>query len=660
MVAWAVAVGAIVAIVLTWPAAGGARAATRTPVVLAVWAHVDGDVPVAGATVRVYATAHPPASWSGPAAERLLIGQSSGRRAERTYGTGVALLQFSRLPAAFTVQVGGGQAGGRRLPGSLSVVVKNYVSGTVVDVNPVTTLITDDLAGQSRSRLSVAPARARTQIYRLLEIPSSEDEVELRYSTRYFDGASYLVAARRAGGIGPLDGALVRRARRGEHHRFLGAGATIVRGPRLWGPVASATALPAVGGALVSQVFKSLAAQAATSLAGVAGEKAGTAALGWLLAAFGFKDALGDETVLEIRRIVDQLSRQVAQLQEHVGQLQRDLGVHGFSTLFHQTDRTIGEIDHATSQLTLLANMPAKAATKPAFTQTIVDYIGAKLLDAPAILNRGLGSHLPLADNVIKAASRALGQRKFFGPQSSAEVRSVYEYFAAYQVQLAMLLQEYYHAKPAIYSPENNAASLAQLQGHVESQAGALKPDVPANTVIDTKSREMWVTDLSDPKKRLFDIAQVSKGPGGGVPRFSWRTGENLSQCGARPFDGPTGVRGFSYCNWELPTAEGYRRLIQGWTGMSPASWLVHTAGFRAGFIQASGHVKWVRMDYGIGLGHRTLNLRVYQFDLSNESLFSHYLLFRSTDWKPGFERVYAALMYVRKLAPTESYWWSS
>jgi hypothetical protein len=69
--------------------------------------------------------------------------------------------------------------------------------------------------------------------------------------------------------------------------------------------------------------------------------------------------------------------------------------------------------------------MPAKDPTRAAFAQTNVDYIGAHLLDAPAILRRGLGAHLPFADNVIQAASRALGQRKFFGPQSSAEVRSV-------------------------------------------------------------------------------------------------------------------------------------------------------------------------------------------------------------------------------------------
>jgi hypothetical protein len=468
-----------------------------------------------------------------------------------------------------------------------------------VDINPVTTLITDDLAGQRELPAPIALARAHTQIYRLLVIPGSENQVDLRYSARYFDGATYLRAAQRAGGIGRLDRQLVGQARRGQQRRFLSAPATFTGGPRLAGPIASAAAFPLTGGELTARAFKFLAAQAGSSLVRVAGQKAGTAALGWVLAAYGFEDALADQDVTEIRRIVEQLSTQVAQLQNQVSQLQRDLGVIGFSTLVHQTDRTIGQIDHATSQLALLANMPAKDPTKAAFAQTIADYIGANLLDAPAILNRGLGSHLLLADNVIKSASRALAQRKFFGPQSSAEVRGVYDYFAAYQVQLAMLLQEYYHAKPTVYSAENNVANLAQLRGNVESQAGSLKPDVPANTVIDTKSREMWVTDLPNPEKRLFDIAYATRDGS----HFQWRGNTHATytrDCGFRPFDGPRGLAGLPYCNWEMPTADAYRRLIEGWSGKSPSHWLHKEAGFSGRITSAFGYQKWARDNYKI------------------------------------------------------------
>ena len=643
-----------IGVVLARPARAMAPVATAKPVVLAVWAHVDDNMPVAGATVRVYATARSPASGSGQPPARLLVRQSSAPRTERTYGTGVALLEFTHLPRAFTVEVTGGQAGGRRLPGRFSVVVRNYLSGTVVDVNPVTTLITDDLAGQRELPAPIALARDHAQIYRLLGIPGWEDQVDLRYSTRYFDGASYLRAAQRAGGIRRLDRQLVAQARRGQQHRFLSAPATFTEGPRLAGPIASAAA---AGAGLIAQAFKFLAAQAGSSLVRVAGQKAGTAALGWVLAAYGFEDALADQEVTEIRRIVEQLSTQVAQLQNQVSQLQRDLGVIGFSTLAHQTDRTIGQIDHATSQLALLANMPAKDSTKAAFAQTIADYIGTNLLDAPAILNRGLGSHLPLADNVIKSASRALAQRKFFGLQSSAEVRGVYDYFAAYQVQLAMLLQEYYHAKPTVYSAENNVANLAQLRGNVESQAGSLKPDVPADTVIDTKSSEMWVTDLPDPEKRLFDIAYATFG-------FQWRpnsSGTYTRDCGHRPWDGPRGLAGLPHCDWEMPTADAYRRLIEGWSGKSPSHWLHKEAGFSGRITSAFGYQKWVRDNYKIiSPFFNTNEVFVDTFDLYHGRFDSHRLIWSPLGrWQPEFERVHAGLMYVRKLKPDESYWWS-
>jgi hypothetical protein len=194
-----------IGVVLDRPARAMARVARAKPVVLAVWAHVDDNMPVAGATVRDYATARPPASWSGQPPARLLVRQSSLPLTERTYRTGVALLEFTRLPRAFTVEVTGGQARGRRLPGRFSVVVRNYRSGTVVDINPVTTLIADDVAGQPRLPAPIALARDHAQIYRLLGIPGWEDQVDLRYSARYFDGASYLRAAQRAGGIGRLD-----------------------------------------------------------------------------------------------------------------------------------------------------------------------------------------------------------------------------------------------------------------------------------------------------------------------------------------------------------------------------------------------------------------------------------------------------------------------
>jgi len=71
----------------------------------------------------------------------------------------------------------------------------------------------------------------------------------------------------------------------------------------------------------------------------------------------------------------------------------------------HQTDRTIGELDHAMSQLALLANLPANDPTKAAFARTVVDYIGSNN-HAPHFqrLLRTTQSHFWLRDLLRKKA----------------------------------------------------------------------------------------------------------------------------------------------------------------------------------------------------------------------------------------------------------------
>jgi hypothetical protein len=320
----------------------------------------------------------------------------------------------------------------------------------------------------------------------------------------------------------------------------------------------------------------------------------------------------------------------------------------------HQTDRTTGQIDHANSQLVLLANMPAGDPTKRAFSRTIVDYIGTNLLDAPEILNQNLGSRIALADNLIKSASRTIGQRKFFGPKSSAEVKGVYDYFAAYQVQLAMLLQEYYHAKPEVYSPTNAAANLERLRANVVSQADSLKPDVPENTVIDTKSREMWVTDLRDPEVPLRRLAFVGRGG------FNW-VRESRSGCGSRTVNGPIGVAGVPYCDWELPTQDAYERLIEGWSGASPSHWLRKEGGFSGRILSAFGYKKWINRDYSIREQGPASLLGVNTFDLYyNRAEYNPLLWGVGTSWESKFDAIHAGLMYKRRLAPDQSFWWSN
>ena len=158
------------------------------------------------------------------------------------------------------------------------------------------------------------------------------------------------------------------------------------------------------------------------------------------------------------------IKQQLTALAQQLTQTQGKVERAGFANLIHQTDRTIGEIDHAGDQLDLLATTPVGVQRKARFTETIINYIGARLLDAPSILNQNLSSNLPLSDNVIKAASRVVDTRdKFFDRQRSDEVKSVYDYFATYQAQPAVLLTEYYHTLPNTYSPATVTSNLARM-----------------------------------------------------------------------------------------------------------------------------------------------------------------------------------------------------
>ena len=630
-----------------------AGTARDKPTVLAVWGLADGDTDAAGATVRVFAG--PPAARGGASRSGRPLAQTNGRRADRTYRSGVALLAFRRLPSEFVVEVTGGRANGRRVPGTLRAPVRGYRSGDVIYVNPVTTMMAAYRAAVERGSLDERYAGARRLAYRELRIPHWMSQADLSYRDRRFDGDTFLGAARRAGGVGALvhrllhDDRAGRRfteSRRGRSRQAAARAAGGVSPPPRREPLGP---LPGGGAVLegAAGVVMRLLITGAALAAGEVAQRNQIEVPGWLLGLFGLGDA-ADEQFAEIRRLLTGLSAQVTRLQS-------DVNLAGFSALVHQTDRTTGQIDYANSQLVLLANTPSGDPTKREFARTIVNYIGTNLLDAPEILNQNLGTRISLADNLIKSASRTLGQRKLFGPKSSAEVRGIYDYFAAYQVQLAMLLQEYYHAKPDVYNATNAAANLERVRANVVSQADSLKPDVPENTVIDTKNREMWVTDLRDPEVPLRRLAYVAARGG-----FTW-VRESRSGCGFGPVNGPIGVAGVPFCDWELPTQDAYERLIDGWSGASPSHWLRKEGGFSGRILSAFGYKKWINRDYGIRDQGPASLLGVSTFDLYyNRADYNPLLWGVGTSWESKFDGFHAGLMYKRRLAPDQSYWWSN
>ena len=610
-------------------AAAPASAAPRQdpaakPGVIAVWAMVDGDTPLAGAHVRVVA------------ADGRALGAG-----ERTSAGGASLIEAQRLPATFTVEV----TPRTSLGGSFRAVVHHYTSGSVVYVDPVTTLVADNVAAHRHAGHPLSVAAAHREVYRLLRIPDWQNQADLSHSDRYFDGDAYLRSAHHAGGVAALNHALVRDALQHDHHAFPDATQAARAAGIDWiGLLGNPTKL-------IAQAFKSLALYAGATLKTVASHKAGETVLGWVLAAFGLgEEELDNQDMEEVKHALDALGMQLTQLQGRVE-------LAGFSDLVHQTDRSIGEIDYASNQLALLAGLPASDPTKAKFAETIRDYIGAHLLDEPEILNQDLGTNVPLADNLIKSASRVVSTRdRFFDVGSSEEVRSVYEYFAAYQAKLALLLTEYYHAKPDTFSAEVVTKRLAQIESNVAAQAASLKPPVPAGTVVDTKTGLMWMQRIDgSPLRKLSDLLDLEYHHHPDGDNYIWRLKKAATS---------TSLPGLPFDDWGMPSQEELHTLLSSWNHSGVGGdYLVREAHMSKPMLDAGTHHVFMRD--GFSTGSSVFGAPLFHYNL--------YSLKDDVKAAPGTVGVKAklgstvgfftedhsqAILYRRERASGEDYWW--
>jgi hypothetical protein len=397
--------------------------------------------------------------------------------------------------------------------------------------------------------------------------------------------------------------------------------------------------------ALIREAFKALARFALQKVGDLAGQKAGNTVLGWVLAAFGLGDELENRDMVEIQKALDALSEQLTRLQGQVARAE-------FSVLVGQTNDTIGRIKHAASQLALLANTPATDDRKATFAETIVKYIGKNLVDAPAILNQHLGSDVPLSDNLIKSASRAVSTRdRFFDEESSDQVKSVYDYFAAYQVKLAVLLAEYYHAKPDTFSPEVVKANLEQIERNVTAQAASLKPPVPAGTVVDVKTGVMWMQTIDgSPLRKITDLVRLVEPPDRG-PYLALTNTSTSTRVPGLPFD-----------NWAMPDAEDlYKLLSHRPEGQDGVEFLARQARISRRLLDAANSHVWIRDTFEC---RYTFTAAVYRlFSLRAAAVAGETvrkggcISFVWNDPKFANENV-QAILFRRVRAAGEDYWW--
>ena len=131
-----------------------------------------------------------------------------------------------------------------------------------------------------------------------------------------------------------------------------------------------------------------------------------------------------------------------------------------------------------------------------------------------------------------------------FDKGKQTQVAAIYDYFAVYQTQLAILLANYWHSKPDTYSQETIRQNIIQIQRNVTEQRASLKPRPPDGTWIDPATGLMWTFTrgsvsgtayLGDYWQRtIFSIVNPAIGLelASGVPFGNWRlaTREELAR----------------------------------------------------------------------------------------------------------------------------------
>jgi hypothetical protein len=602
--------------------------------ILPVWALLDGDTPVAGARVRVYAIRR---RANGKPGRPRLLRPLNPVAAQRTYDSGIALLEFARLPRTFVVEVSGGQAQGRPLRGFLSARVHGYRSPEVVHVTPVTTLVErweHDTPGINR-------ARVRVTVNRALGIPRWADVIDILATDRWFDGDTFLERTR--GRLGRALPKLLRQIRSGASLRFEPAAETLAR----------ASDASSSSDAQRDALWAGLLAGAPALISGIISltNLAVGVIVGWLLPAVqaALSAGLPADGSARVLQELKALSTQVTDLHAAVAQSK-------FEQLVAGTQDTLATIKYAHEQLKVLAELPSTDTTRKNFAQTIQDYIGKNLIDAPEKLHQRLASNIPVAEgaNIIKAASQAVGkQKRFFDEKSTASIKSVYDYFTVYQTQLAVLLANYWNSQPETYSAAVKTANLERLRGYLADQKTPLKPAPPSGTVIDTRTNKMWTRNFQGNPVSADNFCEFS-GPGVLV----------------RPAqtNGPRTIPGLPFGNWQLPDETEFRTLIDGHGDAKPVHWLWKEAGMSqlqtdappaAGLAFMRDKDAW---SLGCVSSRCFREVRIKRFDLWNDRIDTTDVLIGSCQeancFADAIKHIKGATMYVRDLGANESYWW--
>ncbi|HSS62525.1 MAG TPA: hypothetical protein VLK30_13805, partial [Candidatus Limnocylindrales bacterium] len=382
-------------------------------------------------------------------------------------------------------------------------------------------------------------------------------------------------------------------------------------------------------------------------------EEGGKWLLGHLLDAWGLravKDFLLPKSDTQvIIAMMNALNKKVTDLQAAVESTKQAVAETQFSTLVAQTDGEAASINKLSTELTFIAALPVNDPGRIEASKNLVVDIGKQLAD-PDVggkLNQALAK--PVGNTILKAASQVYGTQRFFTNRSSQAIKAIYDYYAVMQLNLANLLTEYWSTTPKRNDDKTCSAACVkrtivdQINSDVQAQKAQLKPELPSNEFIDTRTMKMW-----DARPRW-----VSGAPYNPRTVCDYSKGSRLP-CYMKV--DPTWVDPGA----ALGSEDDFRQLIENWKGANPLEYLQSEAGLVVSAPPGTPKSQLGHMWLGpTPVTARLLNeysqtitrINLSETDRPGPHIFTNTL--RSFD-PQGY---YASAMTVQPVEPG-SYWW--
>ena len=489
-------------------------------------------------------------------------------------------------------------------------------------VTPVSTLT----YAARREHPSLNPGGAKRVVDRLLGIPRVFNDIDLDADDGPFDGDTYLAAVQRAGSVAKLNQSLLRTAQGHGRHTFRAqhARASQVIDVDGWWKDLDVTKM-------VTDGLKDFGLSILTNAAASGGKWV----LGRLLDEWGLKDVkdflLPKSDTEKLLEMVQELTIRVNTLQKTADTILKEVLNSRFDNAVSPATSLLSRIDQAQQDIQNLLKLPDNDPGRMGTTKDILEKIRGMDGDRN-LLNFLLTRAGPVGEGIlITASKKAAAQDRWFTAKDSQNVVDVYKYFAIYQLRLANLLVEYWNTRSCNNTPvpadclstTTIQQRVDQFQKDIDAQAKLLKPPLPAGTFIDRTTMKMWPTTSwrLNGQQALYETSEwrpracttSTKGTRtctGSSEDFGLPRRTNLSL----PALGP-------WTDWQTPTEDDFKSLIDGWQGDSPLAWLNKNVGFRTSIMTPQNDAARLsgEMWYSDSFRPGTYGLYVYRINLSEQ-----------------------------------------